>query len=195
MVMQMIIVFGGSFNPPTKAHYNMIKTLQTRFAKARIILLPVGDHYPKEGLSDFNHRYDMTKLMTEKFEDVSISDLENQPNYQGTYHSLNQIKREENEEDIAFVIGSDHLIRLKYWINYQKLLEEYPLIVMYRKGHLSFSEAEKLYEKTKHKFIYIDFEYDTSSSLVRNDLMANKDQLDPEVLDYILKNKLYNKEI
>jgi len=45
--MHMVLVFGGSFNPPTKAHLEIVEKLLERYEHARVLLLPVGDDYQK----------------------------------------------------------------------------------------------------------------------------------------------------
>ena len=46
----MIILYGGSFNPPTLAHYGVVKLLNEVYNPDKIILMPVGCKYPKPNL-------------------------------------------------------------------------------------------------------------------------------------------------
>ena len=58
----MIIVYGGTFNPPTVAHQLIaIKLLKT--LNQEIHLLPVGENYPwKSFYVPFKQRFEMLKL-------------------------------------------------------------------------------------------------------------------------------------
>ncbi|MFU8793092.1 MAG: nicotinate (nicotinamide) nucleotide adenylyltransferase [Acholeplasmataceae bacterium] len=191
----MILVIGGAFNPPTLAHYEMIISLKTRYPLARVILLPVGNPYPKSELVPFKHRLAMLYVMCQSLENVGISDLENMKTFEGTYHSLNQLKKEYPQHDIYFVIGSDHLETLDQWIHYQKLLEDYPFIVLNRSGYMDLEHAETKYKDIKHHFIPIDFNEPISSSMIRKDVKKHQKHMHQDVYNYILTHKLYQKEI
>lgn len=185
----MVIVFGGSFNPPTIAHLNIVKKLLKTFKGSTVLILPVGDDYKKPELVHFSIRYEMLTLLFKDLENVYISSLESTAHYQGTLYSLNRLSEQYN--DLYFVIGSDHLEGLKQWIKYEELLKTYPFIVMNRKTGLSKEEAEKMFEKQPHCFTYVDFESEISSSTVRNVLDKREEYLTKEVHDYIIKNHLY----
>ena len=67
----MQVVYGGSFNPPTLAHLAIIEYLATRYEK--LIVIPNGKLYVKNGLIDFNHRIEMLKIITNRFDNIEIS--------------------------------------------------------------------------------------------------------------------------
>lgn len=186
----MNIVYGGSFNPPTKAHLNIIKKLLDEFNDAKVILLPVGNDYKKTSLIDFKYRRDMLELMIKPLIDqVHISDLEQKKGFKGTYHALNDLSKTYN--DIHFVIGSDHLEKLKQWIEYKALLKTYPIIVMNRNHYMSKEHAEMLFKDEAHQFIFIEFDMDISSTMIRKHIDQHKKYLTEEVYTYIKKNSLY----
>ena len=88
----MIIVYGGTFNPPTVAHRKIAEVVVKGFNPNKFILLPVGDRYTwKDQFVPFEHRFNMLKLLFK--EDIfEVSDLENIDEYKGTYQSLKTIK-------------------------------------------------------------------------------------------------------
>ncbi|BCR35835.1 nicotinate (nicotinamide) nucleotide adenylyltransferase [Mariniplasma anaerobium] len=186
----MNIIYGGSFNPPTIAHLHIIITLLKTFENSKVIVLPVGNDYKKPDLIDFNHRFLMLKLLieTEK-KDIVISDLENHSGYSGTLKALEDLSK--TYEQLHFVIGSDHLESLKTWISYQDLLDKYPFIVMNRNHFMTKEQAEMMFKDVNHKFIFIDFDMDVSSSKIREDIDKNKKYLTNEVYQYIKNHKLY----
>jgi nicotinate-nucleotide adenylyltransferase len=185
----MHIVFGGSFNPPTKAHYEIAKTLLNRFPEATLLVLPVGDDYRKPALISFEHRYHMLSLMFKDLVRVKVLENEKRRAYEGTLASLREL--EKTYDHLHFVIGSDHLNQLDTWINYKELLKSYPLIVMNRNHYINIDEAEKLYENLPHTFIFIDFNVETSSSEIRSDVEKQKDKLTKDVYSYIQAHHLY----
>ena len=185
----MVIVFGGSFNPPTRAHQEIVKKLLNTFLDSTILLLPVGNDYKKPELIDFKHRYEMLKLLTKDLDQVIVSDLESKKAYNGTLESLNELSK--TYQDIHFVIGSDNLKQFDTWINYKTLLKSYPFIVMMRKTGLTKEEAEQLFKDIDHNFTYVSFSMNIESSNIRKSLRNYHKDLTKDVYEYIQKNHLY----
>ena len=180
----MNIVYGGSFNPPTKAHKLIIDKLFAIFKPDNIIVVPVGNSYGKKGLIEFDHRYNMARLLDER---VIVSDFENKEEYTGTYSLLNHLS--ELYTDLYYVIGSDNLMKLDTWINYKDMLRDYKFIVFNRYG-LDLSEIiEEKYNEFKNNFIIVELNLDVSATNFRE--TKNRDVITDEVYQYILENNLY----
>ena len=185
----MHIVFGGSFNPPTKAHQEIVFKLIEVFPSSKVLILPVGSDYQRKELISFEHRYHMLNLMFKDVEQILILKDEDEHPYEGTLKALDRLSK--RYDDIHFVIGSDNLKDLFTWINYQKLLKKYPMIVMNRNHYTSKEEADALFQSIEHHFTFIDFSYDISSTQVRENIEKYKESLTQDVYTYILKNQLY----
>ena len=180
----MNIVYGGSFNPPTKAHKLIIDKLFAIFKPDNIIVVPVGNSYGKKGLIEFEHRFNMASLLDRR---VIVSDFENKEEYTGTYSLLNHLS--ELYTDLYYVIGSDNLKKLDTWINYKDLLRDYKFIVFNRYG-LDLSEIiEEKYSEFKNNFIIVELNMDVSATSFRE--TKNRDVITDEVYEYILENNLY----
>jgi len=160
-------VYGGSFNPPTKAHQKIIKKIMELESCENLIILPVGDDYQKPYLASFSHRYEMLKLLISYDKHIIISDIEQKNPYQGTLKSLDILKK--TYKKLSFVIGSDQLDKLHTWIDYQTLLASYPFVILQRDQILNKDIIEKQFEMVKHEFIWIPFEQDMSSTKARTD--------------------------
>lgn len=184
----MYIVYGGSFNPPTKAHFNIVTNLLQVFSNSKVIILPVGNKYNKDSLIAFNHRFFMLELLFNNNPKVIISNLEDNNDFLGTLDSLKKLK--ENYREISFVIGSDNITDLDKWINYQELLENIFLIII-KRGQDDVNKLMAKYSKYNPKYKVIDLKEEGSSSLVRNDITLNKHLIDDKVYNYIIVNKLY----
>lgn len=182
----MQVVYGGSFNPPTLAHLAIIEYLATRYEK--LIVIPNGKLYVKNGLIDFNHRIEMLKIITNRFDNIEISYIETERNFLGTFQSLRELGHP------LFACGDDCLEQFHSWINPEALLTENKFLIFTRNF-----EVDVIYDRIKNnsllapyfnKFTVVKLDLpNVSSSNFRK--TYDKNQLDSEVYEYIVKNNLY----
>lgn len=177
----MLLVYGGAFNPPTIAHYDIAKLLIDKF-NCNFLFVPVGNSYQKSELISFKDRYNMVEIIANKL-NSKVLDIEDNSKYLGTYDLLNKLKEEDS--DIYFVLGADNLINLNNWINAKKLISEFKFIVLTRED----IKIDLSMFSHPNNFTIINIEYDVSSSDYRNNL--NNNIIDQDVLKYIQKNNLY----
>lgn len=184
----MILVYGGAFNPPTKAHQEIVRELYHTFKPLKMIILPVGVTYDhKRNLVSFEHRYQMINLMIKDLPfKVEISRIEEEGPFLGTYHSLNELSK--TNEDLYFVVGTDHLSTLGTWKNHKELLKKYGFVVILRKNYAADFTIFDQYQTP-----YYTFKYDSliASSKIRQEIHKYKHDLTPEIYDYIIENNLY----
>ncbi len=184
----MLIIFGGSFNPPTKAHEELVNIIKNSFPKGKIIIVPVSKHnYTwKHNLIEDEDRYNMLKL---QFPDIEISRYEfNKEKYEGTYELLSNFK--EIDKDIYFIIGSDNLNQMPLWLNYDKLIKDFKFIVLKRE-----TDEINLSDKNKNNFIVVDMNNPISSSLIRSDIDKYRTYLTKDVYKYIKEHHLYEEDV
>ncbi len=182
-------VYGGSFNPPTKAHKKIIEILSQFKSCEHVIILPVGDDYQKPYLVDFKHRYKMLNILTKSFDNVIVSNLEEQRAYHGTLNSLNELSK--TYDDLCFVIGSDQLETFDKWIEFEKLLATYPFVIMQRDINFNKEIVEEKFQNYRHEFIWIPFNEPYSSTKARINKTRREEILEPKIIEYIDKHGLY----
>ncbi|MFA6692371.1 MAG: nicotinate (nicotinamide) nucleotide adenylyltransferase [Acholeplasmataceae bacterium] len=185
----MILVYGGSFNPPTIAHQAILDKLINLYPEAKIIVVPVGDDYRKKDLAPFFHRVEMLKLMISHYHQVIISTLEGFHPFKGTIETLNRLGK--TYEDLYVVMGQDQLLHIDQWIRAKELIKTYPFIIMERNGYLDESLLDEKLKDFNYKFTFIDFEMDVSASMFRVNPQEQKELIPINVNDYILKHQLY----
>lgn len=183
----MNILYGGAFNPPTIAHFEIIKMIRNKFPNDKLIILPAGDHYKDINIVSFNHRYNMLKILIDKIDqNIIISDYENKlDKFIGTYYTLKFF------QNPHFVIGADQLRDLHKWINFPNIIKENYFIVFPRDG-IDMKEILNTEDFKNHKdnFILMDSEeLNVSSSDFRYNNKTSV--LDSDVFKYILENNLY----
>ncbi len=189
----MHIIYGGSFNPPTKAHEHVHAFLMRKLKPTKFTLLPVSTAYHKTGLTANHHRFAMLNLMFADSPRTVVSDYElNLDWFEGTYASLKALKTE--GEETCFVFGADHLMGLYRWKHVHKLLHDFKLIVLNRDqtniDRLIAIHPFLSYYKDRF-IVFNDFESPYSSTQWRQ----NRDDalLDPRVKTYIKTHQLYKR--
>lgn len=193
--------FGGSFNPPTKAHEELAKEIMKEFNLDKLFFVPVGNTYQKNGLIDEKDRYRMLNILFEEEEKIEVSDLELQ-----TEQSLKAIDvfslieaRYKNEE-IFYIMGDDNLEKTPNWKAAEELLKNHKFIILKRNNkelkeliqnsNMLWKYKENFYESKMQKLIPY------SSSQVRKAIqLGNTEEIEkmvnPKVYQYITEKNLY----
>jgi nicotinate-nucleotide adenylyltransferase len=189
----MVVVFGGAFNPPTLAHKEIYFLIDKVVGFDHFIFLPVSNKYNKSTLIGDEYRIEMLKILIKDLPKASLSLLEiDDQNYLGTYESLKRLSQIYPDEEIAFIIGSDNLWKLKKWINSERLIKEFKFIVINRNKQdaTKHIESDDLLNQNKGNFRVIrGFNQYISST-------AFRDSLDPsyvtdDIYQYIMEKDLY----
>ncbi len=189
-VIDMRVVFGGAFNPPTKAHLEVYRFLRNELPVERFVFLPVSNRYKKKGLAEDRHRLRMLSIMTKDLPDAEVSDLEiKDESFKGTYTSLKRLSHP--NETTAFVIGADHLAGLPHWKDAKKLLNEFVIIVLNR-GNKDLADIigsdSFLRQHRRNIRAFPKFDFSVSASSFRKH--KDKRLVTPGVYAYIEENGL-----
>lgn len=188
-------IFGGSFNPPHNMHTNIALYLLEHDYVDKVIFVPTGSKYKyKNNLLPDNIRYDMVKLITDKYPNMEVSDYELKDHVIYTCDTLNYFKETNKDDEIYFICGTDNLSYIDEWKNGLYLLQNYHFIII-RRATDDYDELVKKYDKYKNNFICVDGldMNPLSSTTIRHDIDNNnvKDYLDRDVYQYIINNNLY----
>lgn len=182
-----IIVFGGSFNPLSKAHGDLIHLLISNYKPDRLIVLPSSDefikdkkHFQAEDIIPLNKRLKILKEFNKRNRKIEIELIEiNNPAFK-TYDSLTFLKNKYKNSDIYFALGSEKLSNLHKWYKIDELLKHFKFIVL-KRNEVSESEnnlyKEEIVVKNKNSFVLFNFRkdlHDISSTKIR-ELIKNKD--------------------
>lgn len=196
--MSKIGLYGGSFNPPTKAHIELAKKVIQECNLDRIIFVPVGDLYQKEGMAKGIHRYNMLEIACVGENNLQVSDIEIRANKNyKTIEIFEILKNEYKEEEIFFIMGADNLEKLPFWQESKRLVSNYNYIILERglRKTKDIIESNELLNKNKNNFKIInnvEF-YECSSTAIREQIKrgGNPENLDAGVYNYIRENKIY----
>lgn len=184
------VFFGGSFNPPTIAHKNILKLLGEKL-DLEVQLVPNGDdyHYHNKELLEFEKRIEMLELLTKNIKNIEIVTSEKNRQFKGSVEILKEF------DHPWFVIGADSLAYLSTWIEAKKLIKQNHFLVLSRFGYNidEIFENDKLLATYRSHFLVLEYELgNISSSDFRKTF--NKNLLPEEVYEYIINNNLYKED-
>ncbi len=200
--MSRIGFYGGSFNPPTKAHIELAKKVIKECNLDKVIFVPVGDLYQKEGMAKGIHRYNMLEIASIREDNLQVSDIEirETKNYK-TIEIFEILKNQYKKEEIYFIMGADNLEKLPFWYESNMLVSNYNYIILDRgltktKDIIENNELLKRNEKRFTIINNVEF-YDCSSTRIREQIKKgeNPDNLDDGVYNYIRENNIYSTRI
>jgi len=199
--MKKIAIFGGSFNPITKGHLHVVKTLRQALPDFEIWISPTYESTLNKTMIHPIHRYKMCKLAMERFPEVKVYDYEIHYQIIGTLEFYKSLKSNPlyKDNDYYFVIGMDQANNIMSWMNPIVLINAVKFIILPREGVKE--QRDSWYKNDRHIFIEKDDQRKRSSTNVRENLKKFyidescqadlKRDLTSEVLKYIIKNRLY----
>jgi len=189
----MIVVFGGAFNPPTIAHYEVAKHVAGLPFVEQLLFVPVGDHYEKAELIPAFHRLEMLEILVSKLPKTSLSKIETESErVLKTIETLEQLEVEYPNSELAFIMGADNLYQLTNWYAYERFIHKFKILILNRDMHDVHAFIKEKFATMTEQFIVInDFpKINVSSSAYRADITRTEILL-PEVEIYIKTHGLY----
>lgn len=195
----MIIVFGGSFNPPTLAHLKLAQLVLLEPEVTKVLWVPVGDDYAKPSLVACHHRLAMCKCLLESESQMTVSALECEATLtKGSYHTLSAIRKSYPHQELAFLVGADHFLTLPKWIEAARLLQEFRVWIVPRPGYPADFNLENhpfFRDYKEHLRFLTHFpRISMSASEARAQMKLGKvptSQIHPRVWEYISREGLY----
>jgi len=184
-------LFFGSFNPIHMGHLIVAQALRelTDLDEVWFIVSPQNPFKKNKKLLHEFDRLDMVRAAIDDNYFFKASDIEfNMPRPSYTIDTLTYLSEKYPKHQFKLLIGEDNLVNFHKWKNFQKILDDYGLIVYPRphSGDISHS-----YENV----IHIDApKIDISATLIRKMIKEDKSPrylLPDEVLEKIKAKKFY----
>lgn len=186
-----IVVLGGSFNPPTIAHYRLLQSALDGVGATLGYFVPSADAYVKrkmrktaypEDVCPDSLRLAMLEAMCADDPRMQVCDVEmtNVKISGHTYETLSAIAARHPGAQVYFIFGADKMKVLPKWPTYDQLMANFRLLLFSRDGfdpENIFAKNAKLAAKRK-SFVFLpqpEGSEDVSSTAVRAALREGGD--------------------
>ena len=137
-IMKKVGIYSGSFNPIHHGHV-MLANYLVEFSdldELWFVVTPQNPLKQKTDLLDDAERLKMVQLALGNDPRFHVSDIEMhlpRPSY--TVNTLTTLSEQHPDYEFVFICGMDSLQNLKNWREYQKILDNYELLVFPREGY------------------------------------------------------------
>lgn len=211
-------ILGGTFDPIHKGHVHIAHRVRRIFRLDRVLFMVARTppHKERHGISEVFHRYAMVAIELLYEDDFYASRREirkEEPSY--TVETLQQLKDERPGDQFVFIAGSDSLREIHLWKDYDKLLANHSMIFVQRPGAKVATENLQLPRELKNRIRHLCPEEGprkvqngisylasldappVSSTMLRKLVSGggrlSDEQVSPNVYQYILKYRLYER--
>lgn len=197
---RVIIVFGGSFNPPTNSHFSLAEQICSEYEEVeQVIFVPVADFYPKEDLLPAEHRVEMLRRVCEKNNKFCVSTIEvDSEELLGTIETLGRIQKSYPDHEIWFTMGTDNLKDMVLWKGYRKLVTHFKALVLERDNDIMEHIINQNHELKEYRDRFIKVKETVRSNcnatLIRDKVRQGKSiryLVPDEVYEYISMKGMY----
>ncbi|MCA9326985.1 nicotinate (nicotinamide) nucleotide adenylyltransferase [Candidatus Saccharibacteria bacterium] len=190
-----VIVFGGSFSPPTKAHEAIIRHSLSLPGYDEIWLIPSGNRTDKNIAVSPEQQLEMLHLLVhESFAGdprLRIIDTElNRGIATETYDTYQEFLRDHPDTHFQFVFGADSYSSIHEWLNGEYLAENLPVMIVPRGNYPMPALAEHItHFPTLHADVSPISSTDVRSTAAKNETI---DHLVPDTVgNYVQEKRLF----
>ncbi len=196
--MEKIVLFGGSFDPVTIEHINVIKSLSSDSSVKKVIVIPtyLPPHKKASG-TFYQHKVDMLNLALKGIDKVEISLFEiEQKRAVYSWETISHFKELYPQNQLCFAMGTDMLYCFDSWKK-PDFISQNATIILFRRSSdektiLAVKNFEQKYKKKVLVQDYISKDVSSTEIRVKNALDLDIGGLtDESVIQYIKQKNLY----
>lgn len=184
--MKKVLCFGGSFNPPHIAHFEIAKKALKASQYDECWFIPsLNNPFKIDKDSDFEKRCQLLETMIKGFKRFSVCRIESEletPSY--TIQTVKALQTRFPSFQFAFLIGSDQAEQFEKWKDYKALLEKIDFYVFKRSKEIKIPDFFKIIET--------DLIFDHSSTEIR---AGHLNHMSPKVLKQMMDFEMHVESI
>ncbi len=189
-------IFGGTFNPLHKGHYEMLEALEKDQSISEIWIMP--DRIPPHKVCDYmasdKDRIEMCELVAKDFSKASVCLVEfDREGKSYTYDTVVELKEKFPQNDFVFVCGGDMFLYFPKWYKYKELMRLLPFYVFSRA-----TDDKGAFENAVKEFSAMGMRLAFNTALISNisstQFRDTKDEklLPQKVYEYIKERGIYD---
>lgn len=187
-------IVGGTFDPIHIGHLFIAEDVRKALKLDKIIFIPNGTPPHKSVKTDEADRLYMVRLATEDNENFELSDIEifkKENSY--TVDTLSALREAYPEDEFFFIMGSDSLLSIHTWKNYEKIFDMSNIVCLKRPG-FDFHELE-IAQSLMGQILFLDsLMLEISSTDIRKRISEGRNikyLVTDKVERYIIEKSLY----
>ena len=146
--MKEIAIYGGTFDPPTRAHEAIMRACLDHAEIDELLVMPSGVRSDKVGMSSDEVRMGLLRqLITVEFAEcpVKLSDFEMKlPKPTETYRTVDAMRHTYPKHRFWYVFGADSIESMTTWKGGNQLREELHILAVPRLGYELPIETDRL---------------------------------------------------
>ncbi len=199
-----VLVFGGSFDPPTLAHVTLPPLAAESIGASRLIYVPaaISPHKTESPPATAEHRLAMLRLAIADLDGAEIDTRElDRGGVSRTVDTLESLRREiEASVPIRLLIGTDQVSVFDQWHRWEDILQIAEPVVMVRGDDdvapllvsLSETQGGEWAAQWSDRLLTLP-RMDQSSTHARSSTATLRSEVPDSVADYIEANGLYGR--
>ncbi len=187
-------IFGGTFNPFHKGHYDILASLCKNNNIEKVLVLP--DRIPPHKVCNFLapdlDRIEMCRIACNDFQKAELCLIEFEREGKSyTYDTVTLLKKMYPDTEFAVVVGADMLASLDTWYNFENLKKSVSFLAFNRDGSKEFlNNLNRIRAMGADVTVMEDIITPVSSTQLREKIKA--ENIPPKIYDYIKEKGLYN---
>ncbi|MDC3104220.1 nicotinate (nicotinamide) nucleotide adenylyltransferase [Candidatus Pelagibacter bacterium] len=166
-------IFGGSFDPPHKAHLQISLISLKKIGLKKIYwVITKKNPFKNKPFFSLNERIKKSTDILKNRERIKVVFLDKILSSSRTIHTVNYFINKKNEKNLYLIVGSDSLLKFHKWKSWKKIVKLTKLVVFSRKGYDNKSKNSKVVKYlNKKNIIFVNNKFfNISSSKIRKKL-------------------------
>ena len=187
-------VFGGSFDPPHKAHLELVKLVVEKLELDHVLVTVANNPWQKSAVrqvTDSSHRLEMARLLFSGYGDATVTDIEFQLGSESiTSETLRALRSNYQDAEFYLLLGYDTAIAIETWRNPDLVLDQSRVVVVERPGFTDMELPSILSSAIRIKGLNLDISSENIRSLLKDEETI-ADVIPQGIRNYIAKHGLY----
>ena len=169
-------IFGGSFDPPHKAHVEISKISLKKIKLNQIYwIIAKKNPFKKKTYFSLKQRIRKSKKALRKIKKIEVLYLDDKIKSSRMIKIIKYLIKTKKSKDLYLIMGSDNLLNFHKWTSWKKIVKLTKLVVFSRKGYDRKSKESTVVKYlNKKNIIFINNKLiNISSSNIKKNYLRN----------------------